>query len=116
MNDQSPQSELIARVSFDAAGLVPAIAQDRETGEVLMMAWMNRESLEQTIATGQATYFSRSRQELWIKGATSGNVQRVHSLALDCDGDALVLQVDQVGPACHSGIRSCFRTSSLDLA
>lgn len=116
MNDLAQQSEFIARVRFDSAGLVPAIAQDRETGEVLMMAWMNRESLEQTIATGQATYFSRSRQALWVKGATSGHTQHVHGLALDCDGDALVLQVDQVGPACHSGLRSCFRTSGIDLA
>lgn len=116
MKDHALQSEFIARVRFDSAGLVPAIAQDHQTGEVLMMAWMNRESIQQTIETGQATYFSRSRQELWVKGATSGHTQRVHSLALDCDGDALVLQVDQLGPACHSGLRSCFRTSTLDLA
>lgn len=116
MNELPQASEFVALIRFDDAGLVPAIAQDRETGEVLMMAWMNRESLEQTIATGEATYFSRSRQELWVKGATSGNTQRVSSLALDCDGDALVLQVDQVGAACHSGLRSCFRTNSLDLA
>ncbi|MFM1917261.1 MAG: hypothetical protein RJB01_776 [Actinomycetota bacterium] len=116
MNNQQLASTFVERVRFDAKGLVPAIAQDRESGEVLMMAWMNRESLEQTIATGQATYFSRSRHELWVKGATSGNTQRVHSLALDCDGDALILQVDQIGSACHSGLRSCFLTISLDLA
>lgn len=116
MNDHTTQSEFVAQVRFDSAGLVPAIAQDHVTGEVLMMAWMNRESLDQTIATGQATYFSRSRQELWTKGSTSGHTQHVRSLAVDCDGDALVLQVDQVGPACHSGLRSCFQTSSLNLA
>lgn len=116
MDQQEPLSKFVACVRFDSAGLVPAIAQDRESGEILMMAWMSRESLEQTIATGQATYFSRSRQELWVKGATSGNTQYVRSLALDCDGDALVLQVDQVGPACHSGLRSCFRTATFELA
>ena len=96
------------RVSFDDRGLVPAIAQQSGTGEVLMLAWMNRESLEQTLTSGRATYFSRSRSSLWIKGETSGNQQWVRSVSLDCDGDAVLLQVDQVGPACHSGLRRCF--------
>lgn len=96
------------QVKFDAAGLVPAIAQDAESGEVLMMAWMNRESLERTLATGRATYWSRSRQAFWIKGETSGHTQTVRRVSLDCDGDALLLQIDQVGAACHTDHRSCF--------
>lgn len=88
--------------------LIPVIAQDAQSGEVLMLAWMNQESLALTIATGQATYWSRSRNELWIKGATSGHTQSVQSIALDCDGDALLLRVAQVGEACHTGARSCF--------
>ena len=95
-------------VKFDAAGLVPAIAQDAESGEVLMMAWMNRESLRLTLETGRATYWSRSRGELWIKGETSGHTQTVRSVAVDCDGDTLLLKIDQVGAACHTGHRSCF--------
>lgn len=88
--------------------LVAAIAQDSESDEVLMLAWMNREALAATIATGRATYWSRSRNELWIKGATSGHTQTVVSISLDCDGDAVLLKVKQVGGACHTGDRSCF--------
>lgn len=88
--------------------LIPAIAQDANTGEVLMLAYMNAESLALTLSTGQATYWSRSRNELWIKGATSGHTQEVLSVSLDCDGDALVLKVNQIGAACHTGDRSCF--------
>ena len=92
----------------NSTDLIPAIAQDAVTGEILMLAWMNQESLALTIATGQATYWSRSRNELWVKGATSGHTQSVRSMALDCDGDALLLRVDQVGGACHTGAKSCF--------
>jgi len=88
--------------------LIPAIAQDATTGEVLMLAYMNTESLAQTLATGKATYWSRSRNELWVKGATSGHTQEVLSISLDCDGDALLLKVNQVGAACHTGDISCF--------
>ena len=88
--------------------LIPAIAQDSQTGEVLMLAYMNRESLAQTLATGKATYWSRSRNELWVKGATSGHTQEVIAVALDCDGDALLLKVNQVGAACHTGNKTCF--------
>ena len=90
-------------------GLVPAIAQDVETGEVLMLAYMNREAWQATLATGEATYWSRSRRELWIKGKTSGNIQKVHEIRIDCDSDAILLKVRQIGgAACHTGHRSCF--------
>ena len=88
--------------------LIPTIAQDAKTGEVLMLAYMNRESLAQTLATGKATYWSRSRKELWVKGATSGHTQEVLAISLDCDGDALLLKVNQVGAACHTGDKTCF--------
>mgnify|MGYP000376088195 CR=1 FL=1 len=88
--------------------LIPVIAQDSTNGEVLMLAYMNRQSLAITIETGRATYFSRSRNELWEKGATSGHTQRVISIAVDCDGDALLMKVEQVGAACHTGDRTCF--------
>ncbi|MFZ2227052.1 MAG: phosphoribosyl-AMP cyclohydrolase [Candidatus Nanopelagicaceae bacterium] len=107
-------SRLPARVEEllkDSAGLIAAIAQDVSTNEVLMMAWMNREALSATIETGRATYWSRSRSELWVKGATSGHTQMVHSIAVDCDGDALLLRVTQVGAACHTGARSCFHNN-----
>lgn len=92
----------------DQAELIPAVAQDSATGEVLMLAYMNQESLAITIETGRATYWSRSRNELWEKGATSGHTQKVISIAIDCDGDALLLKVEQVGAACHTGDRTCF--------
>ncbi len=101
-------TDLLSRVTFNDAGLVPAIAQDGESGEVLMMAWMDRTALEATLTTGAATYYSRSRQQQWVKGETSGNRQSVRAVALDCDGDTLLLTVDQVGPACHTGTHSCF--------
>jgi phosphoribosyl-AMP cyclohydrolase / phosphoribosyl-ATP pyrophosphohydrolase len=98
-------------VTFDAAGLVTAVAQDAATGAVLMVAHMNREALERTLATGQAWYWSRSRRRLWRKGEESGHTQRVRAVNMDCDGDALVLVVDQVGPACHTGHATCFYRS-----
>lgn len=91
--------------------LIPAVAQDATSGEVLMLAYMNTESLAATIETGRATYWSRSRNELWEKGATSGHTQRVLSIAIDCDGDALLLKVEQSGAACHTGERTCFHRS-----
>ena len=99
---------LLDALKFDSAGLVAAVAQQHDTGKILMLAWMNREAVEQTLATGNAVYWSRSRQALWRKGETSGQVQRVVSLRLDCDGDAVLLRVDQTGVACHTGRRSCF--------
>lgn len=99
---------LMEQIKFDDKGLVPAIAQDSTSKEVLMMAYMNHDSLARTIETGYATYWSRSRQELWKKGATSGNVQKVQRIMLDCDGDTILLSVDQTGHACHKGERTCF--------
>ena len=101
----------IAALLKEGDELIPAIAQDAKSGEVLMLAYMNRESLALTIETGRATYWSRSRSELWEKGATSGHIQKVLSIALDCDGDSLVLQVEQIGAACHTGDQSCFHNS-----
>lgn len=99
----------INAVQWSDDGLVPAIAQDAQTGRVLMFAWMNRESLAQTVATGEAVYFSRSRQRLWHKGEESGHVQRVQEIRLDCDGDVVLLQIEQIGGiACHTGRESCF--------
>lgn len=97
-----------ATVRLDGQGLVPAVVQQADTGEVLMVAWMNERSLELTRETGTTWFWSRSRQELWNKGATSGNVQTVRRILLDCDGDTLLVQVDSPGPACHTGHRSCF--------
>ena len=94
----------------DPAALIPAIVQDISSNEVLMLAYMNAESLALTLSTGKATYWSRSRNELWVKGATSGNFQEVHSVSLDCDGDAILLKVTQTGVACHTGDRTCFHT------
>ena len=93
---------------FDERGLVPAIVQDADTGQVLMLAYMNRLALERTLASGQTHFWSRSRNELWHKGATSGNTQQVTEIALDCDGDALLLRVHPAGPACHTGAVTCF--------
>ena len=102
---------IVARLKRDAAGLVPAVVQQYDTGEVLMLAWMDDEALRLTLTTGRATYFSRSRGTLWVKGETSGHHQYVKSVALDCDGDTLLVQVDQVGAACHTGQRTCFYTN-----
>jgi phosphoribosyl-AMP cyclohydrolase len=101
-------SELIAAVKFDAAGLVPAVAQQYDSGEILMVAWMNAESIAETLSGGRAVYYSRSRKMLWRKGDTSGQVQALCDVLLDCDGDTIVLKVDQKGVACHTGRRSCF--------
>jgi phosphoribosyl-AMP cyclohydrolase len=99
----------IDRLKFNENGLIPAIAQDCQDGAVLMMAWMNKESIEQTLATKEAYYWSRSRAELWHKGATSGHIQKVKSVYYDCDADTLLLKIEQVGDvACHTGVRSCF--------
>ena len=98
----------IDELSFDGRGLIPCVVQQHDTGEVLMVAWMNAESLRLTLETGTTWFWSRSRQELWNKGATSGNMQRLVSIAADCDGDTLLAHVDSPGPACHTGSRSCF--------
>ena len=100
----------VAALLKDSDALIPVIVQDSTSKEVLMLAYMNAQSLELTLTTGKATYWSRSRNELWVKGATSGHYQDVQSIALDCDGDALVLQVVQTGAACHTGQQSCFHT------
>lgn len=102
------QSSLIDDVRFDERGLVPAVVQDEATGAVLMLAYMNRESLAKTIQTRETWFWSRSRGELWHKGATSGNTQRVVSVALDCDGDTVLVKVEPLGPACHTGAPTCF--------
>lgn len=99
---------ILDAIRFDAAGLVPAIAQQHDTGEVLMLAWMNRDAVAETLATGRVCYWSRSRAAPWRKGETSGQTQRLVEMRLDCDGDALLLLVDQHGVACHTGRRSCF--------
>ena len=100
--------ELTALVTYNEAGLVPAIVQDARTQQVLMMAWMNAESLQRTLAIGETVFWSRSRQEFWHKGATSGNTQKVIDISVDCDGDTLLICVDAAGPACHTGEISCF--------
>ncbi|WP_163505580.1 phosphoribosyl-AMP cyclohydrolase [Fodinicola acaciae] len=102
-----------ARLKRNADGLVAAVVQEHGTGTVLMVAWMDDEALHRTLTTGRGTYWSRSRQDYWVKGETSGNVQRVRSVALDCDGDTVLVTVDQTGPACHTGTHSCFDTDVL---
>ncbi len=118
MADQIPQlpANIAGRLKRTADGLVAAVVQDAGTGRVLMVAWMNDDALARTLATRQATYWSRSRGELWRKGATSGHTQHVRELSVDCDGDALLLQVDQIGPACHTGTTSCFDAGGVILA
>ena len=108
MTDTLSREDFLSEVAFDANGLVPVIAQSHATGAVLMLAWMNAEALERTLVTGEITYWSRSRKELWRKGATSGHTQRLVEAWLDCDGDALLMKVDQIGPACHTGAPVCF--------
>ncbi|MCS6950755.1 MAG: phosphoribosyl-AMP cyclohydrolase [bacterium] len=100
--------EFIERLKFNEQGLIPAIVQDAENGDVLMMAWMNREALQRTLETGKATYWSRSRQKFWVKGETSGHFQEVQGVYIDCDADVVLLKVRQKGAACHEGYRSCF--------
>lgn len=106
------KEEFLSEIKYDANGLVPAIVQDAKTKDVLMMAWMNAESLRLTLETGETVFWSRSRQELWHKGATSGNVQKVIEIRVDCDADALVVLVEPAGPACHTGERTCFFRSA----
>ncbi|WIY83857.1 phosphoribosyl-AMP cyclohydrolase [Propionimicrobium sp. PCR01-08-3] len=108
--------EIASKLKRNADGLVPAVVQDATSGRVLMMAWMSDDSLALTLQTRQATYWSRSRQELWRKGATSGNTQQVRELSSDCDGDTLLMIVDQQGPACHTGAESCFDAGGVLLA
>jgi phosphoribosyl-AMP cyclohydrolase len=103
------------RLKRDPAGLVVAVVQQYDSGELLMVGWMDDEALHRTLTTGRATYWSRSRQSYWVKGETSGNIQHVKSVALDCDGDSLLVQVDQVGAACHTGDRTCFDAGSLEV-
>jgi phosphoribosyl-AMP cyclohydrolase len=107
MTKIDPQVEALLK---DPTALIPAIVQDVSSNEVLMLAYMNAESLALTLSTGKATYWSRSRDELWVKGATSGHFQEVHSVSLDCDGDAILLKVTQTGVACHTGDPTCFHT------
>jgi phosphoribosyl-AMP cyclohydrolase len=101
-------ADIASRLKRDANGLFAAVVQERGTGAVLMVAWMDDDALARTLATREATYYSRSRDEQWIKGATSGHTQHVHTVRLDCDGDVVLLEVDQVGGACHTGDHSCF--------
>ncbi len=103
-----PLEQVLDGLPFNADGLLPAIAQQHDTGEVLMLAWMNREALRETLETGRVCYWSRSRRKLWRKGESSGQVQRLREMRFDCDGDTILLLVDQTGPACHTGRRSCF--------
>ena len=106
--------DIFSTIKFDAAGLVPAIAQQHDTGEVLMMAWMNRDAVAETLRTRRVTYWSRTRARLWRKGETSGQEQNLVELRVDCDGDTLLLLVDQKGVACHTGRRNCFFTAVRD--
>jgi phosphoribosyl-AMP cyclohydrolase len=108
MSETISRADFLKSVAFNADGLVPAVAQDATSGAVLMLAWMNREALEKTLATGAVTYWSRSRKSLWTKGETSGHTQKLVEAYIDCDGDALLLKVDQTGPACHTGEAVCF--------
>ncbi|MGD7787882.1 phosphoribosyl-AMP cyclohydrolase [Propionibacteriaceae bacterium Y1700] len=112
MNTLDPA--IASRLTRNPEGLLPAVVTDSDTGAVLMVAWMDDEALHRTLTTGRATYWSRSRQEYWVKGETSGNVQWVHEVRLDCDGDTLLLVVRQEGPACHTGATTCFDADKLD--
>ena len=103
-----------ASLSYNAAGLIPAIAQDETSGEILMMAWMNQDAVRQTLDSGRVTYWSRSRQAFWIKGESSGNTQTLVDFRIDCDRDCLLVVVRQIGPACHTNRRSCFYTAVRD--
>ncbi|MZH40241.1 MAG: phosphoribosyl-AMP cyclohydrolase [Nitrospinae bacterium] len=107
-NSSLALSEVMEQLAFNEQGLIPVITQDAKTKAMLMFAWMNKESLQKTIATKRMTYWSRSRQQLWVKGETSGHVQRVVSMSFDCDGDAILCQVEQQGAPCHTGRESCF--------
>ncbi|MER3390126.1 MAG: phosphoribosyl-AMP cyclohydrolase [Microcella sp.] len=114
MNDnQTGAGGVLARIRFDAAGLIPAIIQDDDGGDVLMLGWMDAEAVRRTLSDGRVTFWSRSRQEYWRKGDTSGHAQYVRSAALDCDGDTILVRVRQVGAACHTGARACFDVDPL---
>ncbi len=115
MSNDTLDPQIATRLKRNADGLFAAVAQERSTGIVLMQAWMDDVALARTLATGRATYYSRSRQEYWVKGETSGHEQYVREARLDCDGDTVLLVVDQVGPACHTGNHSCFDTAALPL-
>lgn len=106
--DSLPLAEVLDGLPWNADGLLPAIAQQYDSGEVLMLAWMNRQALEETLDTGRVCYWSRSRQSFWRKGESSGQTQQLKEMRLDCDGDTILLKVDQTGPACHTGRRDCF--------
>lgn len=106
--DRLPLADVLNDLPWNTDGLLPAIAQQHDTGEVLMLAWMNRQALEETLQTGRVCYWSRSRQNFWRKGESSGQIQRLQEMRFDCDGDTILLKVDQTGPACHTGRRDCF--------
>jgi phosphoribosyl-AMP cyclohydrolase len=108
MTDAISREAFLNAVRFNAEGLVPVIAQNHATGAILMLAWMNRHTLEETLSTGHVTYWSRSRKQVWRKGESSGNTQHLVEAYVDCDGDTLLLKVDQLGPACHTGAPTCF--------
>ena len=114
IGDSRPLAEVLDAMPWNADGLIAAIAQQHDTGAVLMLAWMSRAALQETLSTGQVCYWSRSRQQLWRKGETSGNRQRLVEARLDCDGDAVLLLVEQQGPACHTGRLSCFYNAIRD--
>ena len=115
MSDVLSHDEFVAQVAFGDDGLVPVIAQRAATGEVLMFAWMNRQTLEQTLSSGHVTYWSRSRKKIWRKGEESGHTQRLIEAWIDCDGDVLLMKVEQIGPACHTGAPTCFfRQAKID--
>ncbi len=113
VSDPTLDPMIAARLKRDEHGLFPAVAQQYDTGQVLMVGWMDDEALRRTLTTGRVTYFSRSRQTYWCKGDTSGHLQWVKGVSLDCDGDTVLVQVDQEGPACHTGARSCFDAGGL---
>jgi phosphoribosyl-AMP cyclohydrolase len=108
--------DIAARLKRDAQGLVPAVVQQHDSGEVLMVGWMDDEALRRTLTSGRTTFWSRSRQAYWVKGETSGHTQSVREVRLDCDGDTLLVKVDQLGPACHTGDHTCFDATSLPLS
>src|SRR5580704_17982878 len=114
IRDMNMTTNFYGQLKYNADGLIPAIIQEQSTGRVLMMAWMNRASLESTIATGKTHFWSRSRQKFWMKGESSGHTQAVKDISFDCDGDTLLIQVEQIGAACHEGYKSCFFRSAQD--
>jgi phosphoribosyl-AMP cyclohydrolase len=115
-DDSHLAASIAVRLKRDRDGLIAAVVQQHDTGEVLMVGWMDDEALHRTLTTGRATFWSRSRQQYWVKGETSGHHQHVKSVALDCDGDTVLVRVDQVGVACHTGARSCFDVTALPVS